>query len=152
VNLVFKIRYLLSALAILGLILSPVAMPAMAMPAMAMPAMAMPAMAMPAMAMPGDMHAAKSEHAPAINHHAMAMHDEASAMSPDMPCCPKKIPSRDCGKECALMAMCANLILQIPTSGAWLLFPMALVGQVASRNDAPRDSLAQAPPPRPPRT
>ena len=117
-------------LAILGLVLAPVSATAMATPVV--------------------MHGAVVEKAMAEN--GMVLADEASTISSDMPCCPDEKPTRDCGNDCALMAMCANLALQVPTFATLLIFRPAVTPKISSRNDAPRDSLAQAPPPRPPRT
>jgi hypothetical protein len=75
------IRYLLSGLALLGLVGAPLARPAMAMN------------------MPAAMHAAMSDDA------AMPA-DAAMAMPADMPCCPDKAPVPDCAKDCPLMALC----------------------------------------------
>ena len=93
------IRSLLAIAAIGGLVLAPIAMPSMAMPA--------------------PMHtgvAADQE-----------MFDEAAmAMPEDMPCCPKKSPIPDCGRDCPFMAMCAMQFLCNAVQAAGLAIPLGL--------------------------
>jgi hypothetical protein len=121
------IRYLLSGLALLGLVGAPLARPAMAMN------------------MPAAMHAAMSDDA------AMPA-DAAMAMPADMPCCPDKAPVPDCAKDCPLMALClAGTVLSL-SSGAGLLVLVRLSSLVLPGNDADLAGLGYGPPPRPPKT
>jgi len=117
------IRRMLPALAVVGLVLAPVARPAMAMPT--------------------DMNPAMSGHAEAADQVAMAMPD-------GMPCCPHEQQKSDCGKDCPLMAMCvAPLHSTLPDYS--FSMPVVQGYVVALCDDRTLDSLSQAPPPRPPK-
>jgi hypothetical protein len=125
-KLLTALRRLLSGLAVLGLVLAPLAPPAMAMGVNAGAVMS--------------------------DHEAMAQ-DAAMAMPGGMPCCPEKAPVPDCGKDCPLMALCmANFVPTLPTAanGQFVVFKLASV--VMPRNDPAVGSLSQAPPHRPPKT
>lgn len=127
VKLLICIRYLLSGLALLGLVGAPLARPAIAM------------------TMPAAMHAAMSDHAPMSA-------DAATAMPAEMPCCPDQAPGPDCAKDCPLMALClVGTVLNLP-AGAGLLVPVRLAGLVLPVSDADLASLGRGPPPRPPKT
>jgi hypothetical protein len=89
------IRSLLAISAIIGLVIGPIARPAMAMPA------------------PMNTGVASDQ----------AMVDEA-AMPEDMPCCPKKSPIPDCGRDCLFMAMCAMQFLCNAVQAAGLVIPL----------------------------
>jgi hypothetical protein len=111
-------RHLLAALAMLGLVLGPMAVPIMAMP------------------MPTDVAASATTD---------------MTMSDGMPCCPDSPAKSDCSKVCPLMAACAGLIFSGTAGGATLTVPSALLAVIAPRDDAKRNGLGQAPPPRPPK-
>jgi hypothetical protein len=74
--------------------------------------------------------------------------DAQTAMG--MPCCPHKAPASDCGKDCPLMALCMASLLQSAPVDVPLFVPL-LAAIVIPGNDADPGSLAQAPPPRPPK-
>jgi hypothetical protein len=117
------IRSLLAISAIVGLVLGPIARPAMAMPA--------------------PIHTGVASD--------QAMVDEAAmAMPEDMPCCPKKSPIPDCGRDCLFMAMCAMQFL-CAASGAGLIIPLGLASVILPGNDTDAAGLSQGPPPRPPK-
>jgi len=107
------IRHLLADLAMLGLVLGPMAAP-----------------------MPTDVAAS-------------AVAD--MTMSDGMPCCPDSPAKSDCAKVCPFMAVCAGLIFSGTAGGAPLIAPSALLAVIAPRDDAKRNGLGQAPPPRPPK-
>ena len=118
------IRSLLAIVAIVGLVLGPIARPAMAMPA--------------------PMHTAVASD--------QAMVDEAAmAMPEDMPCCPTKAPIPDCGKDCLFMAMCATQFLANAVQGVGLVIPLGLASVFFPGNDTDVAGLSQGPPPRPPK-
>ena len=112
------IRHLLAALAMLGLVLGPMAAPTMAT------------------AMPTDMAASATTD---------------MTTSDAMPCCPDAPAKPDCAKVCPFMAVCAGLIFAGFAGGASLNVPTALLATIAPRDDAKRNGLGQAPPPRPPK-
>lgn len=119
----FTIGGLLHTLAVVGLLLAPLARPAMAMPMSIPPAMG------------ADMDGGAT---------AMGMPD-------DMPCCPDQAPASDCGKVCPLMAMCsAGTAQYLPTVTA-IAVVFRLASIVVPVNDAQADSLARGPPRRPPK-
>lgn len=80
----------------------------------------------------------------------MAHHDEAMG---DMPCCPDEKPALpDCQKLCPLMMSCLAKTVQAAPA-AWAMVPVAALTEIVRPwDDARRDGLAKAPPPRPPRT
>jgi hypothetical protein len=125
VKLLVVIHRALAILAVAGLILAP--------------------LAGPSMAMPSQMDSAMSEHAAPEAITSMAMPHG------DMPCCPQdKTPASDSGKDCPLMALCTASLLR-PAALDAPERVLALLGIVVPGNDADLGSLAQAPPPRPPR-
>lgn len=113
---------LLSVLAVLGLIVSPLARPAVAM-------------SMPSAAMTDD--------------HAGMVMDQA-AMG-EMPCCPEEAPKSDCAKDCPLMALCAVTGVQFLTAAPALNIPLTQSATLMPDRAAALHSLAQRPPPRPPK-
>jgi hypothetical protein len=88
---------------------------------------------------------AAASHQPMVDHAAMAMPE-------DMPCCPKKAPMPDCGKDCLFMAMCATQFFCNAVSGAALIIPLGLASVLSPGNDTDLAGLSQGPPPRPPKT
>ncbi len=116
------IRHLLAALALLGLVLGPMAAPTMAMP------------------ISTDMAAS-----------AVTDMKADMKMSDGLPCCPDSPAKPDCQKVCPFMAVCAGLVFPGLASGATLAVPTALLAVIAPRDDAKRNGLGQAPPPRPPK-
>jgi hypothetical protein len=72
-------------------------------------------------------------------------------MSDGMPCCPDSPAKSDCQKVCPFMAVCAGLVFPGLAGGATLAVPTALLAVIAPRDDAKRNGLGQAPPPRPPK-
>src|SRR5579863_1709357 len=93
--------------------------------------------ARPVMAMPMDMHASMGEPATA---------DAVAATMPDdMPCCPGKATFPDCGKDCPLMAMCAATSLQF-VAQTTLIVPVTLVSIVFPGEHSDPASVAHAPP------
>jgi len=120
-----KLRTLLgrtfTALAIAGLILSPLARPAV-------------------------VFAAEIQAATVTEEHAMI---DAGVAMPDMPCCPEKIP--DCKKDCPLMALCMVNAMQAALQTPAFFVPFTLVDIVIPGNDAKRSGFAQPPPLGPPR-
>jgi hypothetical protein len=81
-----------------------------------------------------------SDHA--VGHAAMAMPEEA--MPEDMPCCPKKAPIPDCGKDC--LAMCATQFLCNAVQGVGLVMPHGPANVLPPRNDTALIGLGQRPP------
>jgi hypothetical protein len=75
----------------------------------------------------------------------------AMAMPEDMPCCPTKAPTPDCGGDCLCMAMCATQFLCDAVQGASLVIPLGLTGVFFPGNDRDVAGLSQGPPPRPPK-
>jgi hypothetical protein len=113
-------------LAVLGLVLAPLARPAMAMPA--------------------DQSAGRDHHAMMPG---MADHAEM-AMPESMPCCPDEAPMSDCGKHC-LMAMCAaSLSPTLPDAG-WLPVPQVSAAELIAAGDLALSGRSPTPPPRPPK-
>jgi len=123
VKILSAIRSLLAIPAIVGLVLGPIARPAMALPA------------------PMNAAAASDQ----------AMVDEAAiAMPEDMPCCPKKSPIPDCGRDCVMM-MCVTQFLCNAVQAASLVIPLGLASVFFPGNDTDVAGLSQGPPPRPPK-
>ena len=121
------IRYLLSALAVLGLIFAPVVQPAMG-------AISNPSMSVSSME---DM--------------AHSNQSTVDAAMPDgMPCCPDQTP--DCSKNCPLMALCMAQLIQDAPAWTGLLAPLSPGSVVASGNDRALTGQSHGPPPRPPKT
>jgi hypothetical protein len=84
------------------------------------------------------------------NGHTAMVDDAAMGMPEDMPCCPRKAPISDCGKDCPLMAICATQLLCNVVQG--LVIPLGLAGLCVPESDPHVAGLSQAPPPRPPNT
>jgi hypothetical protein len=76
----------------------------------------------------------------------------AMTMPDDMPCCPKKAPIPECGKDCLCMAMCATQLLCNGVWGMSLVLPLGLASVFFPGNDMDVAGLSEAPPPRPPKT
>lgn len=114
------LRALLLGLAIVGLVLWPIAGPALAMTGGAS---------------------------------ADLMQQSAAAMPGDMPCCPDtSTPAPDCAKHCPLLAMCLASVLPYLAVPAGLSTPRFSARVTFPDRSSNLDSLAQAPPPRPPKT
>jgi len=79
---------------------------------------------------------------------------QMTAMADDMPCCPhEKAPMPDCSKACPLMALCmAKCFQNLPLVGTPISVSPVLGDVLIPADDALGPSLAQRPPPRPPRT
>jgi len=116
------IRRLLAALAVVGLVMAPVAQPAVAMTA--------------------DMQVSAS-------HHAMMSDQSDMAMPDGMPCCPDD-QKTDCAKTCPFMAACMAQ-LQSTVASYGLSAPLMQASVLMLRNDRTLHSLSQAPPPKPPK-
>jgi hypothetical protein len=80
---------------------------------------------------------------------------EGASMAPmteEMPCPGQEPYKPDCQKSCPLAALCfAKCIPGIPTAAA-ALSPIVAIAILTMSSDIEHDALAQAPPPRPPRT
>ena len=118
------IRSLLAIVAIVGLVLGP--------------------MARPSMAMPAPMHTGVGADQEMVN-------DAAMAMPEDMPCCPRTAPIPDCGKDCLFMAMCGTQFLCNAVQTAGLVIPLGMASVFSPGNDRDVAGLSQGPPPRPPK-
>ena len=114
------IRSVLAILALLGLVLSPVARPAMAAASIV------------------DLGAAVQG----------GMTPDAAIDMAEMPCCPDGAPKPDCAKDCPLLSLCMGKTFQSEVQGTGA--PVSLVRARAVPNDAKLRGFAQAPPPRPP--
>jgi hypothetical protein len=68
-----------------------------------------------------------------------------------MPCCPESQKKPDCAKDCASMAMCAVKLLS-GMAGTGIATPFSISTLLAPADAAKLSGLAQAPPPRPPKT
>ena len=119
------IRRILMSLAVLGLVLAPMARPAMTMPA---------------------------EQSIGMGHHAMmaGMADQETTMPESMPCCPDEAPMPDCGKHCAMMMCAASLSPTLP-SAAWVPAPQPAATELIADGGSPLSGRIPAPPPRPPK-
>jgi hypothetical protein len=96
------------------------------------------------MAVPAPMHTSVTSD--------QAMVDEAAtAMPEDMPCCPKKSPIPDCGRDCLFMAMCAMQLLCNAVQAEGLAIPLGEASVFSPGNDTDVAGLRQGPPPRPPK-
>ena len=124
----WTIRHLFGALAWLGLVLAPVAMPVAAMAA----PLKMTAMDIAAMDM-ATVHAAPVD------------------MPEGMPCCPETGKQPGGAKDCPFLALCTGILFPPLASGAALPFPLLHLAAVAPRNDTWRSGLAHGPPARPPK-
>src|SRR5436305_13861678 len=121
-KLLSAIRSLLGMLAIIGLVVGPIARPAMAMPA-----------ALPT----------------AVASNPATVDEAAMAMPEDMPCCPKKSPIPDCGIDCLFMAMCAMQFLCNAVQAAGLVMPLGMASIFSPGNDTDVAGLSEGPSPRP---
>jgi hypothetical protein len=121
------IRRILMSLAVLGLVLAPMARPAMALPA---------------------------GQSGGMDHQAMmsGMADHEMTMPESMPCCPDEapVPMSDCGKLCAMM-MCAFSLSPTLPSAAWIPVLQATATELLADGGSPMSGRVPAPPPRPPK-
>jgi hypothetical protein len=79
---------------------------------------------------------------------AMAAGDD---MAGDMDCCPPEQPVMpDCMKTCPLLTVCLAKSLQYTSVASAVLVRSAVADVLIPGSDAPPDTLAQGPPPRPP--
>jgi hypothetical protein len=122
VKFLSTIARLVSLVAILGLILGPLAKPAIAM------------------AMPAPSSAA-------MDHHAGMAMDMG-----EMPCCPDEAPKSDCAKDCPLMAICMTTAFQNVSSSAGLVAVFTLARAVFPVSTPQLEGLTSSPSPRPPNT
>jgi hypothetical protein len=77
--------------------------------------------------------------------------DHMADMSDDMPCCPDKSAPVDCD-QCPLMALCVSTTLQAPLpAGVAEIRPVTL-RMLLPGSDPDVESVAYAPPPKPPRS
>jgi hypothetical protein len=118
-----SIRALLWVLALVGLVLAP---------------LAQPVMAMTGGAQTRGIVSAQS-----------AMNEAAMTMS-GMPCCPEKAPLPDCSRDCPFMMLCAGSAF-CGAQGAELIVSFVLSDRVSVRNDTDVVSLSHRPSPRPPK-
>lgn len=123
------LRPLLPILAIVGLLLAPIA-----------------ASAGPAAMTAGTMTAQATAAGP------MSMSSDM-AMPTDMSCCPHAKPAvPDCQKTCPLMALCSTALVQLGSIGSdGLPLPIAGKALFGWRSEAQLVSLSSSPPTRPPR-
>jgi hypothetical protein len=124
VKSVLAITRLLALLALVGLILGPLARPAMATNMGSPPAAMM------------DGHAGM-----VMDHAAMG----------EMPCCPDEAPKSDCAKDCPLMALCASTGVQFPTTGPGLIIPATHSATLIPERAVELHGLIQRPPAKPPK-
>jgi hypothetical protein len=75
---------------------------------------------------------------------------EMVEMAADMPCCPDKSVPMDCD-QCPLMAICMVQNFHEPSSAGMIEVRPVTLRMLAPGSDPQGDSLAQHPPPRPPR-
>jgi hypothetical protein len=122
VKLHSAIAYLLTLLALAGLLLAPVVRPAMAMSAMDGAAVA----------------------------EVMTVDANGMVMAGDMPCCPGEKSLPDCSKDCPLLALCVAMPLQHSEQGS-LIVRRALVSVIFPDEPSDLTGLADAPPRRPPK-
>jgi hypothetical protein len=87
----------------------------------------------------------------AADMHAVMSDASATPMAADMPCCPHEAPTRDCAKDCPLMALCmVGSILDFPATVA-LLVPHRFTTLALAGNEPDIAGLTYGPPPRPPK-
>jgi hypothetical protein len=83
---------------------------------------------------------------------AMAAGDDM-AMAGDMDCCPPEQPVMpDCMKACPLLTLCLAKAFQGGAAASAMLIRIGIAETFLPGNDAPPDTLAQGPPPRPPQS
>ncbi len=81
----------------------------------------------------------------------VAAEASAAEMADGMPCCPPETPALpDCQKDCPLAALCLAKCFGGAVASFFVPIRIARAASVAAFDDAARDSLPQAPPPRPP--
>ena len=117
-----------AALAILGLVLSPLVWTAAAMPT-------------------DVQQTGMSEHARMVGG---AMDHSATPVRDGMPCCPDQAPMSDCGKSC-LMNLCAASMFPTLPNRAWLAVPAMISAEVVFARHRALSGFSQPPPPKPPR-
>jgi hypothetical protein len=132
------IGHLLALLAVVGLMLAPLAHATMAM-------------GTADDVMPG--HVMADHAAP---DHGMLMADmgavagmEMTGLMADMPCCPHKAPVPDCGGDCPFMALCSAMPFGVPLVS--LAVPPAEAGVVRPGDQSGLTGLTRPPPRRPPK-
>lgn len=75
----------------------------------------------------------------------------AAGMADGMPCCPPETPALpDCQKDCPLAALCLAKCFGGAVASSFAPIRIARAASLAAFDDAARDGLPQAPPPRPP--
>ena len=73
-------------------------------------------------------------------------------MAAGMPCCPPETAALpDCQRDCPLAALCLAKCFGGAVASSFAPIRVACPASVSAFDDAARDSLPQAPPPRPPR-
>jgi len=115
------IAHCLALIALIGLMLAPIAQPAVAMPA----------------AVQGTM--------------GQAMAGDPLDVAPgDMPCCPQTPSVPDCDKNCPFMAVCGSTVIH-EASETSLSVPLTVIAIVLPGDQSALVSLAHAPPRKPPK-
>jgi hypothetical protein len=117
------ISRLLTLLALVGLVLGPLARPAMSM---------------------------SSPQAAVMDDHATGTVMNGQAMA-EMPCCPDEAPKSDCAKDCPLMALCTATGIQFFAAAPALNLPTMHSVQFRPDRAAELRGLAERPPPKPPK-
>lgn len=85
-------------------------------------------------------------------HHAGEADAAMTNMAEAMPCCPPEKPAiPDCQKACPLAAMCLAKCFGGLTTSDVVPFRIGFLNAMILGDDSAPESLAQAPPPRPPR-
>jgi hypothetical protein len=115
------INRILLVLAVLGLVLAPMARPAMAVSVSMQDAMSNQVVA-----------------------------DSEVGATDDMPCCPGKPSLPDCSKDCPFMALCGAIVLHGVSQNS-LIAPLTLVAVMLPGDPSALVSLAHAPPRKPPK-
>jgi hypothetical protein len=118
----------LCTLAVLGMVLAP--------------------MARPVMAMPADQSAGMHHHATMTT--AGEPDNGGISTSEGMPCCPDEAPVSDCGMNCAMMMCAASLSPTLP-GAAWLPVPKLAPSELVDYEEAALSGRSPGPPPRPPK-
>jgi hypothetical protein len=122
VKLLIAISRLLCLVAVLGLVVAPLARPAAAQPG-----------AMPSTSMD------------------VAATDSEMAMPEGMPCCPEKAPVPDCAKSCPLMALCLSVTVSTLPSGTILPMQIRQSQSIPFLQGVELLGLGCGPPTRPPK-
>jgi hypothetical protein len=76
--------------------------------------------------------------------------DSGMAMPFDMECCPKKAHVPDCAKDCAFMAICMGMGLQVQRDASFSI-PLVPISTLVPGRQRDLDGLAPPPPTRPPK-